>query len=141
MPYTGQQIAIEDREVLCSGLCAVIVSLPSEQWSASLDALAEPIISCLNVVMREADQVKGSEGTEGQPESNAAAIMKRLSNEICLLAAVVKQFIKADASKNFTGEEKANIIACHRSALVSLLHKSWPSLTHVGEKYCSNEVS
>jgi len=140
MPYACQQIAIEDREMLCSGLCSVIVSLPSEQWNASLDALAQPILSCLNVVTKEADQVTGSAGEAGQRENIVAPIMNRLSNEIRLLAAVVRCFIQADVSQIFSGGNRAIVIARHRNALVSLLHKSWIYLTHIGRKYCSYEV-
>mmetsp|Transcript_1798 Transcript_1798/g.3860 ORF Transcript_1798/g.3860 Transcript_1798/m.3860 type:complete len:1156 (-) Transcript_1798:61-3528(-) len=148
MPYTRQQngmcsvIAIEDREVLCSGMCAVIVSLPSEQWLASLDALAQPILSCLNVVTKEADRVTIGAGAAGagQRGHDVAPIMNRLSNEIRLLAAVVRCFIQADVSQNFSMESRAKVIAHHRNALVSLLHKSWPCQTHIAKKYCSHEV-
>lgn len=135
MPYSCQYIAIEDRETLCNGLCAVILSLPSEQWNTSLDGLAQPILSCLTVITREADQITATEGTDIAP------IMNRLSNEIRLLAAIVRFFILADTSKNFSGEEKEKVVACHRNAVVALLHKSWPSLTHIGNRYCSHEVS
>ena len=134
MPYSSGYIAIDDREALCSGLCAVIISLPCAQWSASLDGLAQPVLSCINVVTREADAVTAS----GQ---DIAPIMNRLSNEIRLLAAVVRAFIRADVSRNFSGEERTNVVASHRSALVSLMHKSWPCLTHIADKYCSDEVS
>lgn len=135
MPYSCQYIAIEDRETLCNGLCAVILSLPSEQWNASLDGLAQPILSCLTVITREADQITATANTDIAP------IMNRLSNEIRLLAAVVRFFILADVSKKFSGEEKEKAVTSHRNALVSLLHKSWPSLTHIGNRYCSHEVS
>mmetsp|Transcript_14196 Transcript_14196/g.30254 ORF Transcript_14196/g.30254 Transcript_14196/m.30254 type:complete len:1153 (-) Transcript_14196:223-3681(-) len=139
MPYACQQMAIEDREMLCSGLCSVIISLPSEQWNASLDALAQPILSCLNVVTKEADQLFDIAGGTG-PQENLVALMNRLSNEIRLLAAVVRCFIEAGASQSYYGENKEGVIACHRNALVTLLHKSWPCLKHIGEKYCSYEV-
>ncbi|KAL7551893.1 hypothetical protein ACHAWF_015096 [Thalassiosira exigua] len=139
LPYTCQQevIAIEDREMLSSGLCAVVVSLPAEQWIPTLDALAQPILSCLNVITREADQVTGSPSGVGQCEKPMEPMMNRLSNEIRLLASTVRNFIKAGKSKKFSGEDVAKMSTCHRNALVSLLHKSWPSLTHIGRSYCS----
>jgi hypothetical protein len=140
MPYSCHQIAIEDREILCSGLCSVIVSLPFEQWSSSVDALAQPILSCLNVVTREADQVGDSAHLEEQHKNTVGPIVKRLSNEIRLLAALVRSFVEADVSKKYSGEERAKITSCHRNALVSLLHKSWPSLTHISKNYCSYDV-
>lgn len=140
MPYTRQNIKLEDREVLCSGMCSVIISLPSEQWIASLDALAQPILSCLNVVTKEADRVASCAGTVEAGQHGVTPIMNRISNEICLLAAIVRCFIHAGVSQNFSGESKANIIACHRSALVSLLHKSWPCMAHIAKKYCYHEV-
>jgi hypothetical protein len=138
LPYTCQQevIAIEDREMLSSGLCAVVVSLPAEQWNSTLDALAQPILSCLNVITREADQVTGSPSGVGQCEKPMEPMMNRLSNEIRLLASTVGNFIKAGKSKKFSGEDMAKMSTCHRNALVSLLHKSWPSLTHIGRSYC-----
>ncbi|KAL7530460.1 hypothetical protein ACHAXR_006117, partial [Thalassiosira sp. AJA248-18] len=153
MPYACQHIAIEDREMLCSGLCSVIISLPSEQWNASLDALAQPVLSCLNVVTKEADQITAKAitgtlvvsvpgtGTAGQHEHLIAPIMNRLSNEMRLLAAVVRYFIRARVSMDFSGGNRTAVIACHRNALVSLMHKSWPCLTHIAKEYCSHEVS
>lgn len=142
MPYTCEQVTIEDRELLCSGLCSVIISLPSDQWHSSLDSLTQPIHSCLNTVTREAEMMTGSAGAaEGKLDDKIDAIMSKLSNEIRLLAAVVRCFSKADTAKNFFEDDRSKMISSSRNALVSLLHKSWPCLLHVGKKFTSYEVS
>ena len=139
MPYTLQQtvITIQDREVLSSGLVSVIVSLPMEKWLGSLDSLAQPILSCLSDLSNEADSAIKT----GQQVSIIAPIMNRLSTEIRLLAAVVIYFIQTNVRKNCSGEERTKVVACHRDALISLLHKAWPGLTLISKKYCSDEVS
>eukprot|EP00578_Thalassiosira_sp_NH16_P025166 CAMPEP_0181087580 /NCGR_PEP_ID=MMETSP1071-20121207/6347_1 /TAXON_ID=35127 /ORGANISM="Thalassiosira sp., Strain NH16" /LENGTH=1183 /DNA_ID=CAMNT_0023169475 /DNA_START=176 /DNA_END=3724 /DNA_ORIENTATION=- len=141
-PYTNQQIdiTVEDREMLCSGLCSVIISLAPQQWIPSLDALTQPILSCLNVITKEAHQITSNSGNARQRESDVAPIINRLSNEIRLLTAVVTCFIQADVTKNSSGESKAQLVLFRHNALVSLLHKSWPCLTHIAEKYCSYEA-
>lgn len=136
MSYTHHQnITIEDREILCSGLISAIISLPPEQWVGSLDALAQPILTCLSVVTKEADQLKSDSADAVDP------LMNRISTEVRLLASVVKCFIESNVSKNFSGDQRARISSCHRNALVSLLHRSWPILTHIATKYCAREVS
>ena len=141
-PYASQPIiSIEDREMICSVLCTVINICPPEQWLGSLDALAQPILSCLDVNVKEADRVTSGTGAAEQRENDVALIIDRLSIEVRLLAAVVRCFVEADVSKNFSGESRAMIIAYHRNALVALLHKSWPTLTYVAKQYCAHEVS
>ena len=107
----------------------MIVSLPSDTWKISLNSLAEPIINCLSAVTKEADQ-STTPNLDARARQNS--IMIRLSNEISLLAAVVRFFIEACGSKNVPDESKEAIISNHRSALVSLLQKSWPCITHMG---------
>ena len=139
MPYVLQQtvITIQDREVLCSGLVSVIVSLPMEQWLDSLNSLAQPILSCLSDLSNEADSASKTD----QEKSIIAPIMNRLSTEIRLLATVVICFIQTNVGKNYSGEERTKVVSCHRDALISLLHKAWPGLTLISKKYCSDEVS
>ena len=126
--------------MLCGGLCLFIISLPPQQWIASLDSLAQPILTCLNVVTKEADQVITDSGNSAQ--NGADPIINRLANEIRLLAALLTCFTEADVTKNPSGDmSKPQLVLCQHNALVSLLHKSWPCLTHIAKKYCSYEVS
>ena len=143
LPYTSQNvIGLKDREMLCSGLCSVIISSSSEQWNAALDALARPIISFLKVVTKEADQMtEHSDGMSGERTNRMLPVVNRLSDEIHLLAAVVGSFIRAYVRQNFLGGNITAIGACHRNSLISLLHTSWPYVTHIGSKYCLYEVS
>lgn len=128
-PYEGKRINVEERETLCSGLCAVFVSFPPDQWAALVDKLARPVIACLNIVSNEANQIlsKGSDESFGP-------ILIRISNEIRLLAAIVQHFMKAKADKVIDDRDR-------RKALIPLLHSSWPVLTHIGDKYGSYAVS
>ena len=142
MPYACKQIAIEDRETLCKGLCSVIASLPPERWSQSLDALAQPILSCLTILTKEADQLYTTTYVDinGETKDRIDPILIRLSNEIRLLAAIVRFFMQADLSRNHS-EVNGEKAVSQRNAVVALLRKSWPCLTHIGETYTSHEVS
>jgi hypothetical protein len=117
MPYNGTQIAIEDRETLCRGLCVVIASLPAEQLDSALHKLAQPIISCLNVTAKEAESYS----------NHRASILQRVANEIRLLASVVKHFVHTDALSRF-------------DLLSALMQKSWQDLIFIGESSSSEEV-
>lgn len=115
MPYNGSRIAIEDREILCKGLCVVIASLPPGQ--DVLSKLTHPILSCINVTVKEA-------------ETNTCerrSILQRLANEIHLLASVLKHYVRTDAPERF-------------ELLSAMLQKSWPSVATIVEKYNSEEV-
>lgn len=130
-PYTGSRIGVEDREMLCNGLCAVLISYSSDEWPASVDNLARPVITCLNIVTKEADNIVDTQGNE---TDSLSPILNRLSNEIRLLAAIVQHFMKAKADKVIDNRDR-------RKALIPLLHNSWPVLTHIGEKYGHRTVS
>eukprot|EP00985_Skeletonema_marinoi_P032421 scaffold39130_cov139-Skeletonema_marinoi.AAC.4 len=127
-PYDSKRIDVEEREMLCSGLCAVLISFPPDQWTASVDNLARPVIACLNIVSKESDQIMG----KGNDES-VGPILIRLSNEIRLLAAIVHNFMKAKTDKAIDDRDR-------RKALIPLLHSSWPVLTHIGDKCASHTV-
>jgi len=114
MPYKGSRIAIEDREILCKGLCVVIASLPPGQ--DVLSKLTHPILSCINVTVKEA-QTNTCE---------RRSILQRLANEIQLLASVVKHYVRTDAPERF-------------ELLSAMLQKSWPSVAIIVEKYSSEE--
>ena len=129
-PYEGKRIDVEDREMLCSGLCAVLISFPSDQWSASVDNLARPVIACLNIVTKEADIILD----KGYETNSISPILIRLSNEIRLLAAIIQHFMMAKAEKGIDSGDRCK-------ALIPLLHNSWPVLTHIGEKYGYHSVS
>lgn len=127
MPYTCRKVDIEDRESLCSGLCYVIASLPSEKWSVSVENLAKPVVACLSVLAKEADIEKNCD--------IIPSVMKRISHEILLLSAIVRYFDQADVSNLDDGKR-----ALRGKVLVALLNQNWPSLKHIGETYSSQEV-
>ncbi|KAL3802827.1 hypothetical protein HJC23_007604 [Cyclotella cryptica] len=117
MPYHGKQIVIEDREMLCSGLCVVVASLPTDQWGAALYQLTQPIISCLIVAAKEADE----------KINERASILQRMANEVLLLAAVVRYFVRTEVPSRF-------------DLLSDLLQKSWQVLTFIGTTYSTEEA-
>lgn len=117
MPYHGKEINIEDREMLCSGLCVVVASLPSDQWGTALNQLTQPILSFLIVAAKEVDiQI-----------NERASIVQRMSNEIRLLAAVMRYFVRTQVPSRF-------------DLLSDLLQKSWQLLTFIGTTYSLEEV-
>ena len=129
-PYAGNRIDVEDREMLCSGLCAVLISFPPDQWTASVDNLARPVIACLRMIVSKQADLIISNGNE----DSTGPILIRLSNEISLLAAIVHHFMKAKADKVIDNRDR-------RKAIIPLLNSIWPVLTHIGDKYGSHTVS
>jgi len=127
MPYACRKVDIEDRESLCSGLCYVISSLPSEQWSVSVENLAKPLVACLSVLAKEADTEKNCD--------IIPSVMKRISHEILLLSSIVRYFDQADVSNLDDGKR-----ALRGKVLVTLLNRNWSCLKHIGETYSSQEV-
>ena len=117
MPYRGKQIDIKDREMICSGLCVVIASLPSDQLGTALYQLTQPILACLIVAANEAD-------TKIDMRSS---ILQRMANEILLLAAVVRYFVRTSVPSRF-------------DLLSDIMHKSWQILTFIGTTYHSEVV-
>ena len=115
MPYNGSRITIEDREILCKGLCVVIASLPPGQYA--LSKLTNPILSCINVTAMEAET----------NTSEKASILQRLANEIHLLASVLRHYVRTDAPERF-------------EVLSNILQKSWLPIRAIAEEYSSEEV-
>ena len=134
LPYRHHQtkFTIQNREMLCRGFIAVIVSMPNDQWLGSAETLARPVLTCLDDVIKETDSARSA----GQ---DTAPMISRLSIEIGVLAVMIKFFLKANVSKGLSGDEKARSITCQRDAMISVLHKAWECLTHVSNHYCVND--
>jgi len=134
LPYRQSQtkFTLGDREMLCRGFIAVIVSMPNDQWLGSAETLARPVLTCLDDVIKETDSARSA----GQ---DTAPMISRLSIEIGVLAVMIKFFLKANVSKGLSGDDKARSITCQRDAMISVLHKAWECLTHVSNHYCVND--
>lgn len=115
-----ENIKVEDREALCSGLCQVLAALPSDQWVSSLSALATPTIQCLEVASKKAEELVGKDAEQ-------FPILDRMADEIKLLSAMVRTFRSA-ARKSESSDNDPN------PALIAILHRAWPCLSHVSEK-------
>jgi len=134
LPYRQQQVkfTIQDREMLCRGLIAVIITIPNDQWLGSMETLARPVLTCLDDVIKETDSARSA----GQ---DTAPMISRLSIEIGVLAVMIKWFLKANVTKGLSGDDKARSITCQCNAMISVLHAAWACLKHVSEQYSTNE--
>lgn len=115
-----ENIKVEDREALCSGLCRVLAALPSDQWTASLSALATPTVECLEAALQKAEELAGKDAEQ-------FPLLERIADEIKLLSVMVRTFRNASA-KSESADKDPN------PALVSVLHRAWPCLSHASEK-------
>eukprot|EP00563_Minutocellus_polymorphus_P006543 CAMPEP_0181034076 /NCGR_PEP_ID=MMETSP1070-20121207/7616_1 /TAXON_ID=265543 /ORGANISM="Minutocellus polymorphus, Strain NH13" /LENGTH=1222 /DNA_ID=CAMNT_0023111583 /DNA_START=327 /DNA_END=3995 /DNA_ORIENTATION=- len=115
-----ENIKVEDREALCSGLCRVLAALPSDQWVSSLTALATPTIQYLEAASKKAEELVGKEAEQ-------FTILDRMADEIKLLSVMVRTFRNA-ARKSESSDKDPN------PALIAVLHRAWPCLSHVSEK-------
>ena len=115
-----ENIKVEDREALCSGLCRVLAALPSDQWVASLSALATPTIQCLEAASKKAEELVGKDAEQ-------FPLLDRMADEIKLLSVMVRTFRSA-AKKSESSDNDPN------PALIAILHRAWPCLSQVSEK-------
>ena len=127
--YAGKRVDIEEREVLCMGICDVLISFPQDQWTTLVDNLARPVIACLDIVLKEASSIAE------KVTDSFGSLLIRMSNEIRLLAAILHHFMRTETS------DKAIDIHVRRNAIVPVLHNSWPVLTKVGENFGHQVVS
>jgi len=115
-----ENIKVEDRGALCSGLCRVLAALPSDQWVSSLTALATPTIQCLEAASKKAEELAGK-------DAELFPILDRMADEIKLLSVMVRTFRSAAGKSESSGNDP-------NPALIAILHRAWPCLSHVSEK-------
>ena len=133
-------ISIEDREILCSSLISIIFTSPPDNWSASLDTFAQPILSSLDNITKEADLACSN---VAEKDDAVNKLLARLSNEIHLLGTTVKCFGQEGDARSIalSKESRATMFAHYRDPVVSLMHTCWPGLTHIAKSYGSIDVS
>ena len=121
-----ENIKVEDREALCSGLCRVLAALPSDQWTASLSALATPTVECLETSSKKAEELAGKDAEQ-------FLVLERIADEIKLLSVIVRTFRNASAKRESADKDP-------NPSLVNMLHRAWPCLSRVSEKLGSCAV-
>jgi hypothetical protein len=133
-------ISIEAREILCSSLISIIFTSLPDGWSASLDTLAQPILSSLDNITKEADLACSN---VAEKDDAVDKLLTRLSNEIHLLGETVKCFVQEGDARSIalSKESRATMFAHYRDPVVSLMHTCWPGLTHIAKNYGSIDVS
>lgn len=140
---TCEDISIEDREVICSGICRVLAALPTDQWVSSLSALARPTIGCLETVSKTADGALSTDSMRKNTEQ-LFSIIQRGADEIRLLSTMIRTFNKA-AARGFAQMASG----CKSSAeghkgsehpSLAILQRAWPCILHMAEKFGQHEV-
>jgi len=130
-PEAMRNIGIDDKKALCGGISRVLAVLPSEQWSTSLSILASPTIQCIKTVTDIADgSILGDSDLEKITE-----IISRMSEEICVLATILRTFYNATLKKFKTGDA----VKDSGGPILTVLRSVWPCLTHIAQKYSSDE--
>jgi hypothetical protein len=132
-------INVEDRQALCVGICHVLATLPDNHRDKSLHALAMPTLDCLETMTRHADHAAGSSSSEEQLD----IVLDRIGDEIKVLTTMARTFTNAFSMKDASTESGCRTSDGHAAIVepaFAILHKAWPSISHVASKYNHNEV-
>ena len=133
-----ETITIEDRGSLCSGICRVLAALSTDQWGVTLSSLAKPTIESLETVV---DTIEKK--TYHMNDLMYGKMIQRVGDEIFLLSVMIRTFNSSagdailDGMKTIPNEDSSNFE--HPSLLV--LHRAWPCVSFVSEKYSKEYVS
>ena len=129
----ANKIKINDRIALCSGICRVLVILPSKQCSPSLNALAQPTIESVEDITNYTEGCKKKTGENSNDYNLSIHVLSRIAEEIMILSTMIRTFNNA-TSKN-------NDILTDSSVhpLFTVLKRLWPCLSYAAEKYSWNE--
>ena len=130
---------MDDRQAICMGICHVLASLPDDQRSKSLHALAMPTLDCLETMTQHANQAVTCDAPIEQQE----VILNRVADEISILTVMSRTFTNASSFKDAAMESGCRTSDGH-AAIVEpafiLIQKVWPSISHVAARYNYNEV-
>lgn len=128
---------MDDREEICSGICQVLSSLPPTARDKPYHAFCLPTIECIKSMAKMADD----QCANGQHENNLSPILKRMGDEIKVLATLVKAFagVEHPSTPNQIAANPNTAPAPKVSVL--LMREIWPCLTQVAGKFASFKVS
>jgi len=130
-PEAMRNIGIDDKKALCGGISKVLAVLPPEKWSTSLSVLASPTMQCIKTVTNIADgSILGT-----NDDTKVSEIISRMSEEICVLATILRTFYYATLKKIKAGD----VAQDSGNPILPVLRSVWPCLTHIAQKYSSNE--
>lgn len=130
-PEAMRNIGIDDKKALCGGISKVLAVLPPEKWSTSLSILANPTIQCIKTITNIVDgQILGNGGHE-----NVTEVISTMSEEICVLATILRTFYYAILKKI----KASDVNKDSEGPILTVLRNVWPLLTHIAQKYSSNE--
>lgn len=133
-------ITIDDRKALCIAICHVLAALPDNQRVRSFHALALPALDCFEKMT----SVANTSVAGGKSQDEIKSILKRLADEIVIFTTMARAFVNACVANDKSlqgitecpGERPVSV----PGPLVSIARKVWPSLAHVAESYCDDEV-
>lgn len=127
----GVAVNIEDRITLCAGITKVISALPHDKWSYSLLNLVGPTIDRIERLLMS---IKDDRERTGSQESLDTRVTD-ISKEFRVFACIVRTFHEAVKSQSNFDLDRRHL------PLLGLLHRVWPSVTHVAKTLCRNEMA
>lgn len=129
-------ITIDDRKALCIGICHVLAALPDNQRVRSFHALALPALDCFEKMT----SVANTSVAGGKSQDQIKSILERLADEIVIFSTMARAFINACVANDKSLKGITVLPVSVPGPLVSIARKVWPSLIHVAESYCDDEV-
>jgi hypothetical protein len=133
-------LTTEDRKEFCIGICHVLASLPDNQRSKSLLALAMPTLDCLETMLQHANQVASVS------QEQLKIILERIAGEIIVVTTMTRTFSDAILVINGDTSMESGCRTCDGRAAIDgsslpILKRAWTSITQVASKYNYYEVS
>ena len=127
-------LSTEDRLAICTGICYILASLPSNQHEKSLLALAMPSLDCFERMLKHANTAAANSSWD---QTNV--ILERISSEIMIITTMTTAFTEA-VKKNQSTTLNSKTAAINESAM-PILKRVWPSVSSVASSYNYHDVS
>ena len=115
------------------GICAVVAAFPEDQRGKSYHAFALPVVQCVHMMTKEADDARKA------CDRKLTAVIPRLADELRLLSTMVNAFTTA-VTKGDTKVRNGALRSTNMPSLI-LLKELWPCLNHIATNYASHQVS
>ena len=134
-------VTIEDRELLCSGICRVLAALSYDKWTPTLSALAKPTVTSIETVVRHIDEMSTRRVAETSP--GFLSTLTRGGEEIRILSTMIRTFNNAAAEQIIDAYKDSNMDKSYHFEHPSLmiLHRIWPCLSYVAQHFSQHNVS
>jgi len=130
-------LSVEDRKVFCSGICSVLMLLPTDDCHQAIAALSEPVLLKIENALKMLEPTKQDRNSSQSSQPHFTA----LSEDVQILSTIIYSFHNHNFNCEINEfdyssvENNGNI----QNPLRSLLQTSWPALSHIALTYSWNE--